>query len=124
MFAKVSRHLQAGHPERNDQYFGGVNVILFGDFHQMGPVNDRMLVRPSGLTNGSASKDADLGHHLYCAFTTAVELVQQQRVIDPTYNDVLHHVRYGICDKRDISVIQSLVLKVSRGFTCDIFAFV
>lgn len=113
MFADISRHLQIARPGNDDKYFAGVNVVLFGDFHQNKPVFERSLIESRGRTVASRSHMNRLGHHLYSAFTTAVELTQQMRVTDSHWQDILSRMRYGLCTNVDIQNIKKLVLKVT-----------
>jgi len=81
---------------RDDSYvqpFGGVNVILCGDFHQFPPVAGKKrcpLYYPNDIEKGD-SPEFCLGRELYEAFQTVVVLEEQVRVTDPVWLDFLRH---------------------------------
>ncbi len=76
--------------------FGGVNVILVGDFHQFAPVGGKPLYRE--MNTAKASADNCLGRAIYKHFKTVVHLKEQVRVTDSKWLDVLQHVRKGVVD--------------------------
>lgn len=121
MFADISHHLQIARPGMNDKFFAGVNVILFGDFHQNKPVFERSLIVSRGRTMAAKSQRNRLGHRLYREFTTAVELDQQMRVTDPVWQNILSRMRYGICTDADIAEIRKLELKVISTHCATLF---
>jgi len=73
--------------------FGGINVILSGDFHQFPPVaaaSNEALYFPSDADRDSV--DALLGRQIYEEFRTVVILKQQIRCTDPEWLDFLQHL--------------------------------
>jgi hypothetical protein len=85
--------------------------LLFGDFHQLGPVGARALHHHKEKTKYDQSPDAILGRKLYTQFQTAVRLTQQFRCVDPVWNDVLLGVRGDIpFTKAHVDVLRSLIL--------------
>jgi hypothetical protein len=91
--------------------FGGLNVILVGDFHQFPPVvsgRTAPLYYPNNPHYDST--DATIGRQLYEQFLTVVRLRQQIRVDDPVWADLLQHVRYGNCKKHHIDLLRSLII--------------
>ena len=73
--------------------FGGINVILCGDFHQFPPV----AAAPKealyfASDNDRDSVDALLGRQIYEEFRTVVILKEQMRCTDPEWLDFLQHL--------------------------------
>ena len=92
--------------------FGGINVILCGDFHQFPPVaasSNDALYFPSDANRGSV--DRLLGWQIYEEFTMVVILKQQMRCTDPEWLDFLQHLQYGRVQERHINMLRGLVLR-------------
>ena len=114
LLAKISRHLDFGKTANDNvaNAFGGVNIVIFGDFHQIPPLGGTPLYMPPLATRSSKPTDAYVGHEIYRQFTTAVELTQQMRVEDQVWQEVLTQMRYANCTPRDFAIIRSLTLQV------------
>ncbi len=97
----TSAKLSAGMEDR-DLPFGGVNVILVGDFHQFPPVGGKLLYWQLDQKKASVS--------LYEQFTTVVHLKQQVHVTDSIWQDVLTHVQHGNCWRHHIDILHSVTL--------------
>jgi hypothetical protein len=94
-----------------DAPFGGLNVILCGDFHQFPPVATRAsepLYWPCNLAKDTA--DQIIGREIYEQFTTVVKLTEQVRTSDPVWRDLLQHVRHGNCREHHLSLLRSLII--------------
>ncbi|KIK77096.1 hypothetical protein PAXRUDRAFT_36833 [Paxillus rubicundulus Ve08.2h10] len=81
--------------------FGGINMILVGDFHQFPPVTGRplyWLIDP-------AKDDAEelLGRSLYEQFKTVC-------VINAEWLDLLRHICNGSCHAQHIKILCSLII--------------
>lgn len=89
--------------------FGGLNVILFGDFHQFPPVGDpkTALYMPPPAT---AAEDAQRGFSLYRQFDDVVLLKEQMRVQDSKWMSMLENLRSGDCDAEQVGMVKDLVL--------------
>ena len=118
MFAKLSNIIaRARAPQvfSPEDPFGGLNVILVGDFHQFPPVasgGTSALYVPS-----DASKDsplAMLGRKLYEQFDVVVRLTIQVRVTDSVWVDLLRRTRHGKCTEMDLAMLRGLVLTDTR----------
>ena len=110
-FATLSRIISTAMEKGNDNIFGGLNVILVGDFHQFPPVvasQSAPLYWPANA--GRDSEDDILGRKIFEQFLTVVQLKRQIRIRDMEWNDVLGHVRRGNCRQRHIDIIKKLII--------------
>lgn len=108
------------HPNSSERPFGGVNVILCGDFHQFPPVaggTSSALYHPN--RPGIDSADVSLGGKTYTQFKTVVILRRQVRVSDPVWRDFLTCLRVGKLKPDHESMLNSLVLTHPRCIPTD-----
>jgi len=99
-----------GQPSKNES-FGGINVVLCGDFHQFPPVATsptEAIYFPSNPQKDSA--ESQLGRAIYEEFKTVVILKEQMRVTDPVWCNFLEHLRYGWVKEEHITMLQTLVI--------------
>jgi hypothetical protein len=87
--------------------FGGLSVILCGDFGQFPPVGQN---RKALYSKQASNARTEIGRHLYSQFITVIKLDQQMRVIDQGWLEILQRTRQGLCTKDDIAEIRRLVL--------------
>jgi len=114
MFAKLSSIISRAKTSEtcaSDEPFGGVNVILVGDFHQFPPVATKPSAALYWCCNPMKDKDKELlGRKLYEQFEVVIRLQTQVRVTDPEWLDLLQHVRYGNCDEKHMNMLRKLTL--------------
>ncbi|TFY52705.1 hypothetical protein EVJ58_g9862 [Rhodofomes roseus] len=112
--AKLSRNISMVKTGGDDgEPFGGVNVIICGDFHQFPPVATKRiapLYYQNDPSNPAETIDDQMGRSIYEAFSTTVILKEQVRVQDPTWHMFLQHLRAGEIDGHDIDMLRTLVL--------------
>lgn len=104
----------------NAEPFGGINVILAGDFHQFPPVAcgpTAPLYWPDDPTVDR--KAARSGRKHFEKFKHVVILKEQCRVTDPVWLDLLRHVRHGMCKSEHIELLQSLVIDRKGTFASE-----
>jgi hypothetical protein len=109
--AKLCQIISKAMEMKDEDVFGGLNVILAGDFHQFPPVVARQsapLYWPADSFHDS--EDDILGRKIYEQFTTVVQLKKQVRVQDEVWHDVLEHVRHGNCRREHIDIINNLIV--------------
>jgi hypothetical protein len=87
--------------------FGGLSVLIAGDFHQFPPVGNINRALYSQFPNTSCSQ---LGKNIYEQFITVVTLHQQMRIVDPVWDQLLQRARVGECTSIDLDEIRHLLL--------------
>ncbi|CAF4178953.1 unnamed protein product, partial [Adineta steineri] len=110
--------------------FGGINIVLFGDFIQYSPVLDKALFTDvfveveSSLTSSVSEKQQPFSEHqiqcqvgraLFLQFDVVVKLTIQMRVEDKDYSDALDRMRLGECKLQDYDLFRSLVVGRQDG---------
>ena len=114
-FDKLSRIVGAAHNAPSTEPFGGLSIILCGDFHQFPPVGGSALYWPNSQQHGNLARRN--GRALYEQFETVVCLKTQVRAAgDPTWRDFLGRLRDGRCNTTDRNMIADLNL---RSSACD-----
>ncbi|CAE6416282.1 unnamed protein product [Rhizoctonia solani] len=90
--------------------FGGINVILTGDFHQFPPVACSPSAALYCPTSSKDTVEAAIGGQTYQAFRVVVVLQEQCRTTDDDWLDVLRHARHGTCTRTHLETIRGLIL--------------
>ena len=103
-----------GHVDDND-WWGGLNVIMCGDFHQFPPVavgrSEYLFNRVKGEEGANCPKM--IGQEIYEGFNIVVILRQQKRVKDERWLQFLRRLRKGEVNHDDITMLRTLVLSRS-----------
>ena len=119
-FALLSRNASIGKRDLSNSSFGGINVIILGDFHQFPPVARSIrdaLYYPSKVETDSLQ--SQIGCSIYEEFKMVVTLKEQKRVSDPIWLRFLRHLRTGqVCDE-DLKMLRSLVIGNTKNKTTD-----
>ena len=105
----ISIGVQGSHPNCN-RSFGGISVILCGDFHQFPPVVTKARESLFYPAHPSDTGDAALGRLIYEEFQTVAILQQQHRVKDPVWKDFLYHLRRGQVTDSHMKMLKELVI--------------
>ena len=91
--------------------FGGMNIILLGDFHQFPPVaNSCASLHVSPSISFKETTTQVMGRNIYMQFETVVTLTEQMRIMDNVWRQILERSRMGDCTKDDLQEIRKLVL--------------
>ena len=67
----IDKHLRAARPQKQDQIFGGLSIILLGDWKQLAPIGDKSLY--------SRSATSAAGFNLYREFKDTIFFNRIQR---------------------------------------------
>jgi hypothetical protein len=100
----------------HDGIFGGLNVIIVGDFHQFGPVAtgkcSSLFSTKNSLINSSPKKRMEMqaGFQLYRQFADVILLDEQMRVEDPVWMDIIEHARFGKCNQDHLNTLRTLII--------------
>jgi len=114
--AKLSRNISVGKMVEGEtpssHSFGGISIILCGDFFQFPLVAcapSEALYFP--ITSVQRNREDSLtGRTIFEEFTTVVTLKQQMHVTDPIWQDFLHHLCFGQVQECHIHMLHTLVL--------------
>ena len=93
---------------------GGLNVLLTGDFHQFPPVAN---VNASLYSSLNPRPNCLIGENIFNQFETVIELVEQMRITDSGWLEILQNARTGDCTPDNLAEIRRLVLTNPE---CDI----
>lgn len=112
--------------QKKDIPFGGINVILAGDFAQLAPPGRGSSLYSGDIesvvhtTNAYVKQEAAVGKALWHQFTTVVILRENMRQRSQTSNDAkfrtcLENLRYKSCTSDDIALLRSRIANEQPG---------
>jgi hypothetical protein len=115
LLSQVCGMIRAGDGKASSmEPFGGLNLILTGDFHQFAPVaGDNVALYCPAI----ARQTAVIGKAIYLQFETVVKLEKQERIDDKPWLEILGRTREGACTESDIREIRKLILTNPQ---CDV----
>jgi hypothetical protein len=94
--------------------FGGMNLILIGDFHQFPPVAN---ANASLYSSSNPRHNCLIGENIFNQFETVIKLMEQMRITNLGWLEILQNVRTGDCTSDNLAEIRRLVLTNSE---CDV----
>jgi Helitron helicase-like domain at N-terminus/PIF1-like helicase len=98
----------------NNTWYGGVNLVLAGDFSQYPPVQQSPLYEPITASTGSKT-NADfmkrVGRLAWLSVNAVVELEEQKRMVkDPEYGMTVSRLRMRRCTNEDLELFNTRVV--------------
>jgi hypothetical protein len=87
--------------------FGGLNVLIMGDFHQFPPVGGPHIALYRKLVERNT---AVIGKAIYLQFDTVVNLHRQWRIDNEGWMQILQRSRDGECTVADLREIRKLIV--------------
>ncbi|KAJ3541028.1 hypothetical protein NMY22_g4056 [Coprinellus aureogranulatus] len=116
-----------------EQPFGGLNVILCGDFAQLPPAKGYSLYSHAVSLRQSprqsvAEQENTIGKLIWLQFTTVVILTQNMRQIDDlpqerAFQKALLNLRWHACTDEDIALFRSRIAEPSGDLSVDAEGF-
>lgn len=101
---------------RNDEPFGGIQIIVVGDFFQLPPVPNkfaksaREFCFESPVWNRLGFGYTDECGYMHCNFVNMVTLKQVVRQSDVDFANLLNEIRIGEINNRQLDVLNSCVV--------------
>lgn len=109
--------------------FGGLNVILCGDFAQLPPVKGRSLYSRKVDMRQTArqtvgEQENTIGKHIWLQFTTVVVLTENMRQTASDESEIafrraLDNLRWHACTPEDIALLRTRIAGPATGLSVD-----
>ena len=104
MLYMINKRLKELKPDKVNTEFGGVSIILMGDFAQLPPVTDKPLYGSLTTVKDKKNKCYQKGLNLYTMFTKAIvltEIMRQQGDDEEEFRYVLKQLSKGKFTEKD-----------------------
>ena len=120
LLARLNELLTLGKRAPPEVPFGGINVILLGDYIQYMPVLDKPLyanLDSYSLTSLPTETDVQyrVGRSLVLQINTVTKLTQQMRTEDQKYLTLLNHLRLGETTRADYDYLCTRIIGPGRA---------
>jgi len=113
--SEVVSHVRYTHGQGDPALpFGGMNVILFGDFHQFPPIQKSGALYDPTISEKQNVRSA-VGLEIFNQFKTVIILTEQKRVTDLVWKGILDRLREGECTEEDLKEVKNLIVKEEDG---------
>ena len=113
--SEVISHVRYAHGQGDPALpFGGMNVILFGDFHQFPPIQKSGALYDPTISEKQQIRSA-IGLEIFNQFKTVINLTEQKRVTDLVWKGILDRLREGECTEEDMKEVKKLIMKDENG---------
>ncbi|KAF5349845.1 hypothetical protein D9758_014037 [Tetrapyrgos nigripes] len=114
LFAEIDAALRFA-TENYDEYFGGIFLVVAGDFNQLPPVGGSPLCKPI-CSNPSSESQAEIkrriGRMAWKRFDTVITLMEQNCMSsDPEYGAAVLWLRSRNCTQEDVDLFNSRRIK-------------
>ncbi|CAF4508019.1 unnamed protein product [Didymodactylos carnosus] len=120
LLARLAETITIGKSALAELPFGGVNLVLFGDYIQYSPIMDKALYTnfENELTTKAKKvkplREVDInyraGHSIMLQINCVVKLTQQMRTMDQRYSELLDRLRLGTCTREDYALLCTRVV--------------
>ncbi|KAF5335017.1 hypothetical protein D9758_016196 [Tetrapyrgos nigripes] len=114
LFAEIDAALRFA-TENYDEYFGGIFLVITGDFNQLPPVGGSPLYKPIRSAPSSESQaeiERRIGRMAWKRFDTVINLTEQKRMSsDPEFGEAILRLRNRECTQDDVDLFNSRRIK-------------
>jgi len=103
--------------EKENEWFGGINIIFAGDFYQFPPVGNTPLYTPIQSKAPQSASDIEkrLGRLAWKSINTVISLNKQQRMKgDPEFAAAVERLRVRECNLGDVELFNERVVRSTR----------